>query len=136
MKHPISFAILLFLAAACGASNSAPLDATARAPAAVGVVHLQKDPNDNTVGSLEVKYLAPPQLLRSDLTVYVVWTRPVGTTEWQNVGQLLVNDDRTGAVKIRVPYARFDLSISGESTGAVTKPSDLIVLQGKVEDKS
>lgn len=68
--------------------------------------------------------------------MYVVWTRALGSNEWQNVGQLLVNEDRTGSVKIRVPYATFDVSISGESTGAVTQPSELIVLEGKVEAQS
>lgn len=136
MKLILLLALSVAFASACSASNYAPLDATARAPAAVGAVHLEKGPNDNTIGSLDVKYLAPPEKLRSDLAVYVVWTRPVGSREWQNVGQLVVHDDRTGSVKITVPYGTFELSISAESTGQVSEPSDLVVLQGKVEASS
>ena len=133
MKYPLTVALCILLATACGGSNATPLDATSHTPAAVGTMNLEKGPNDNTIGSVEVKHLAPPQLLRSDLTVYVVWTRPVGTRDWQNVGQLVVHDDRTGSVDIKVPYATFDVMISAESTGQVTEPSDLVVLEGKIE---
>ena len=110
-----------------------PLETTPRTPAAVGSLQVEKGPNNNTVGMLHVEHLAPPQGLRGDLMVYVAWVRPVGSGEWQNVGQLVIGEEREGGLEIRVPLEQFEVSVSAESDGAATSPSEFVVLQGQVD---
>lgn len=134
MKPQIIIPVLLLaLASACGGSTHVPLETTARAPAALGTLSIKQGANENTVGELRVEHLAPPQQLRSDLSVYVTWVRPVGAAEWQNVGQLLVGESREGRLQVRVPYDQFELSVSAEGTGDVSQPSEFVVLQGMVD---
>ena len=84
MKLSILSAACVAFALACGGGASVPLETTPRAPAAVGVIDVTQGPNNNTIGMLHVKHLAPPAELRGDLAVYVAWVRPVGASEWQN----------------------------------------------------
>ena len=135
MKLSILSAACLAFTLACGGGASVPLETTPRAPAAVGVVDVTQGPNNNTVGQLHVKHLAPPAELRGDLTVYVAWVRPVGASRWQNVGQLRVGESREGNLELRVPHDQFEFSVSAESDGAVGQPSDFVVLRGQIDSR-
>jgi hypothetical protein len=128
----LTFAVAL----ACGGGANVPLETTPRTPAAVGSVDVEKGPNNNTVGQLHVEHLAPPQELRGDLSVYVAWVRPVGGNEWQNVGQFVVGEEREGSLQLRVPLEQFELSVSAESDGTATNPSEFVVLRGQVDARS
>jgi hypothetical protein len=136
MKHLSVLASILALAIACGGAVSVPLETTPRTPAAIGVVDVKQGPNHNTVGKLRVEHLAPPGALRSDLTVYVAWVRPVGAAQWQNVGQLLVGESREGVLEMRVAQDQFELSVSAESDGSVTRPSEFVVMRGQVDSRN
>lgn len=133
MKNITLPALCLSLAVACGASTPVPLETTPRTPAAVGVISVEQGPNDNTIGKLHVEHLAPPQRIRSDLSVYVAWVRPVGIDEWQNVGQLMVDESREGSLEVRVPHQQFEFSLSAENNGDATSPSEFVVMQGQVD---
>ena len=132
MKKAFFPALGLALTLACGGSPVL-LETTPRTPAAVGTVDVKHEANNNTVGKLRVEHLAPPQELRSDLSVYVAWVRPVGASEWQNVGQLVVGEEREGTLELRVPHQQFELSVSAESDGTVTNPSEFVVMTGQVD---
>lgn len=133
MKNTFVPALTLAFALACGGGSTIPLETTPRTPAAVGSLHVEKGPNNNTVGMLHVEHLAPPRDIRGDLSVYVAWARPVGSGEWQNVGQLVIGEEREGSLQVRVPLDQFELSVSAESDGAATNPSEFVVLQGQVD---
>lgn len=133
MKNAFFPCVALAFALACGAGASIPLETTPRSPAAIGTLQVKKESNNNTVGTLRVEHLAPPEKLRGDLSVYVAWVRPVGADEWQNVGQLVVGEDRDGKLEVRVPQDQFELSVSAESDGAATRPSEFVVLRGQVD---
>jgi hypothetical protein len=62
--------------------------------------------------------------------------RPPGEDRWQNVGQLMVNDSLEGTLVVRVPHDRFEVSVSAESHGDVTEPSDFIVMRGEVDSRN
>jgi hypothetical protein len=115
---------------------SVPLETTARTPAAVGVMDLERGPNQNTIGKLHVEHLAPPQDLRADLNVYVAWVRPMGEERWQNVGRLIVSDSLEGTLEVRVPHERFEVSVSAENHGDVSDPSEFVVMRGQVDSRS
>lgn len=136
MKHLTLPALLVALATACGGSTSVPLETTPRTPAAVGVVDVKQGPNHNTVGKLHVEHLAPPADIRGDLSVYVAWVRPVGASRWQNVGQLMVGESREGNLEVRVPHDQFEFSVSAESNGDATSPSEFVVMRGQVDSRS
>jgi hypothetical protein len=130
---PIHAGLLaLFVAAGCGGSTTR-LVATPEAPAAVAEVKVKSGANDNTVGTLKVEHLAPPARVEGNSTVYVAWVRPSGRDEWQNVGQLQINDDREGTLELVVPYREFDLSVTAEQAGDAERPRGVIVLQGQVD---
>lgn len=134
MKRHALCALCLALITACGAAaTTVPLESTRRSPAAVGNVELESGSNENMVGTLKVKHLAPPDQLRSDLSVYVTWIRPAGAQDWQNVGQLMVDGDRAGKLRLQTPYRQFDISVSAESSGDVSQPSDVVILEGQVD---
>jgi len=137
MKHHITGPILLLaLATACGGGTSIPLETMPRTPAAIGVINVEHGKNNNTVGKLHVEHLAPPAELRGDLNVYVAWVRPVGAREWQNVGQLIVDESREGTLEVRVPHDQFEFSVSAESSGDVADPSQFVVMRGQVDSRS
>lgn len=136
MKNTFVTVLALGFALACGGGSTIPLETTPRTPAAVGSLQIEKGPNDNTVGMLRVEHLAPPQDIRGDLSVYVAWVRPVGSGEWQNVGQFIVGEKREGSLQVRVPLDQFELSVSAESDGAATNRSEFVVLQGQVDARS
>jgi hypothetical protein len=122
----------LLLATGCGGATTR-LAATPEAPAAVGELKVKSGPNDNTVGTLKVEHLAPPDRLRDEGNIYVAWIRPNGRDQWQNIGQLQVDDDRSGTLAVSVPYKEFDVSITAERAGDVARPSGVVVLQGQIE---
>jgi hypothetical protein len=124
--------LALFVAAGCGGSTTR-LAATPQAPAAVAEVEVKEGPNDNTVGTLKVQHLAPPDRIEGDSTVYVAWVRPSGRDDWQNIGQLQVNDAREGTLELVVPYREFDLSVTAEQAGDAERPRGVIVLQGQID---
>lgn len=134
MKYfSIAPAVLLALVTACGAGTSIPLETTPRTPAAIGVINVEQGQNNNTVGKLHVEHLAPPAEIRGDLSVYVAWVRPVGASEWQNVGQLIVDESREGSLELRVPQDQFEFSVSAESRGDAADPSEFVVMRGQVD---
>lgn len=135
MKNTLIPALSLVLALGCGGGASIPLETTPRTPAAVGTLDVDRGPNDNTVGKLHVEHLAPAQALRGDLSVYVAWVRPTGASNWQNVGQLLIGEDREGSVEVRVPHDQFELSVSAESDGSARNPSEFVVLRGQIDTR-
>jgi hypothetical protein len=136
MKHTIlSGLLLLSLSLACGQGATVPLETTPRTPAAVGTMKVSQGPNENTIGKLHVEHLAAPQELRGDLTVYVAWVRPIGEERWQNVGQLMVNDELEGSLELTVPHDRFDVAVSAESHGDASDPSEFIVMRGQVDSR-
>lgn len=136
MKKALLSALGLALVLACGGGTTVPLETTPRTPAAVGTIQVEKGENNNTMGKLHVEHLAPPQELRGDLSVYVAWVRPVGGSEWQNVGQLMVGEKREGSLDVVVPHDQFELSVSAESDGTARNPSEFVVLRAQVDARS
>jgi hypothetical protein len=124
--------LALLVAAGCGGSTTR-LAATPQAPAAVGEIKVKSGDNDNTVGTLTVKHLAPPDRLAEKSTVYVAWVRPTGRDDWQNIGQLQVDDDREGTLDMVVPFREFDVSVTAEEAGDAQRPRGMVVLEGQVD---
>lgn len=122
------------LAAACSGTKTTPLVTTPASPAAQGQVETRRTANQNTEVDLEVQYMAPPDKIAEDATVYVVWARPIAQDlPPQNVGSFVVSEDRKASLKTVTPYERFDLIVTPEPTGTVASPTHEPVLKAKIE---
>lgn len=128
MKNVLIGLIAIVFLSACATRVS--LTPTDRVPAAVATMKLATDKNDNTTVKLDIQHLAPPEKLRGDLTVYVVWVRDAAAADWKNVGQLLVNEDREGSREFSVSSREFDIIVSAETDGDATTPGEHVVLEG------
>ncbi|MBX3258219.1 MAG: hypothetical protein KIS78_20660 [Labilithrix sp.] len=125
-----AFAVAL---AACSGAQTTALTTTPKNPAAKGEVETRRTANQNTEVNLEVEYMAPPEKIANDATVYVVWAKPL-TEDLppQNVGSFVVGKDRKASLKTLTPYERFDLIVTPEPTGAVASPTNEPVMKAKI----
>lgn len=122
---------LPLLLAACGSATQVPMENTARAPAAQGVVVANAGENGNTQLSVEVKHLAEPGAVASSATTYVVWVIPPRGAP-QNVGVLRVDRDLTGRLRTLTPHPSFDVRVTAETFPTVNAPRGPEVLRAYV----
>lgn len=115
----------------CSSSSVRKLQGTDLAPAAQGIVKLDKTDNNNTSVDLKVKHLAPPKRIASDANLYVVWLQPTmgDTQRLQNMGALKVDKDLNGEFKTVVPHRHFKLFITAENSAMVSNPSGERILE-------
>ena len=112
------------------AQDAVPLRHTSLSTAAIGELEIEPDANGNSKVKFEAEHLAPPRNLRSDMSVYVAWTRQAGADGWKNAGQITVDDDREGELEFSVPYSEFDFCVTAEASGTVRERSEMIVFEG------
>jgi len=92
-------------------------------PAASGQVKFGKAGNGNTSIDLMVKYLADPQKLQPPAAVYVAWVSADKDSPAQNIGALMVNDQREGTLKTVTALHDFRLFVTAEAGGQVQTPT-------------
>jgi len=116
----------------CMTVTRVPLVNAPGAPAADGSVLVSAAPNGNTRLSVEVKHLAPPERLAPGAKVYVAWTQARGGQP-QNVGAIVIDDNRSGRLETVTPLPTFELFITAEGFPTAAVPSGPRVLFGVVE---
>lgn len=114
-----------------GGGTKERLTAAKIVPGAKAVALVGHDPNHNTTVDLTVKFLPPPGMLTPARSVYVVWIEGNGRPA-QNKGQLVVNSDHEGQIKLRTPFPDFELFITAEASALVTQPGGVRVLFGRI----
>ncbi len=125
--------LLALLFMACTSTAQIQLQGTSLAPAAEGVVRTTTGPNRNTQLEISVQHLAPPGMVVSGATTYVVWVRSVEPGAMpQNVGALRVDRNLEGTLKTLSPLRYFDLSITAEPGPAVARPSGAAILSTQI----
>src|SRR5262245_23579309 len=101
---------IVALSVSCAGAQRTALVPTSRVPAAKGVVETKRTDNQNTEVALEVQHLAPPQRVANGTSVYVVWVKPSAPeAPPQNVGAIVVGEDRRASLTTKTPHANFDL---------------------------
>ncbi len=105
------------------------------APGAAGFVNSDVDDNGNLVLEVELDHLPPPMDLDPMLTTYVVWIRPVSGGGFQNVGQLVIDNNRHGELTTTTPYGMVEVIVTGEASATPAEPSRFTVLQGSASKK-
>jgi hypothetical protein len=136
VSRPIPSTALLVAAlalSACAGTQTTPLTPTSQSPAAQGQVETRRTQNQNTEVDLHVKYMAPPQAVADNATVYVVWAKPLAEdAPAHNLGAMVVGKDRKGSLKTLTPYEKFDLIVTPEPAGNVSEPTHEPVLKAKI----
>ena len=123
------FALLLF--AGCG-SQEYTVVGTARAAGAEGTIQVEEIEEGNSLVTIEMAHLPPPDRLAKEHKVYVVWFQePNGQP--QKAGRLSYDpDSREGSMMATSPLNQFTVKISAEKNANVPAPSDIIVAQRKI----
>jgi anti-sigma-K factor RskA len=109
-----------------------PLSPGVDTPAAQGKVVVRETKNDNTAIDVEVDHLPRPAALDPQLDTFVVWAVPDGRRPVP-LGQLRLDDDRSGSLKTQIPYRVADLLVTAESSPAPRAPSERVVLSGRID---
>ena len=125
--------IALLLAATTGCASTYMLRPSDRTPAATGKIKAKADENGNRELKVQVKHLPPPSNLEQTMRTFVVWLRPNADVSFRNVGQLRLNDDRSGELSTTTPLRSFEVLVTAEASGTPPSPSDIVVLRGHVD---
>jgi hypothetical protein len=119
--------------AACGPSPIR-LVGSARTPAAEGSMTVRATSNGNTRIVLDVEHMAPPDHIKADARVYVVWARPLaGDGTPQNLGALVVDKELRGRIDTLTPLRRFELFVTVEPIATAKAPSGDHLLSATVD---
>jgi hypothetical protein len=116
----------------CSSTQTWPMNAAARVPAAEGKVQVAAGKNGNHDVKVEVEHLAPPGRVTDGASAYVVWIKPVDGAP-QNVGELKVNQGLEGELKTKTEYEKFEVLITAERSPAAMAPTGATVMRTQVQ---
>jgi hypothetical protein len=115
----------------CGTTKH-QLEGTHIVPAASGEVKVSKGDNDNTKLVVSVKHLAPAHKVFAGARNYVVWIIPEGTTNYQNIGAMEVNNDLEAKLSTMVAYKSFKVIVTPELSHLSQQPMGPSVFEENV----
>jgi hypothetical protein len=130
MRFVLVAAFVSALSVGC-ASTRVEMQPTSRNPGSSGQV-VAKEQNGNTKVIVDVEHLPEPEVLDPGLTRYVVWLRPAGSTRYVNLGQVVIDDARSGRLERTTPYEDFFVLVTGEATPTTPVPSGYVMLEADV----
>ena len=116
---------------AAGMGEKVTLTAENRVPAAMGKVVINTDEDRNKQLKIEVEHLPAPEQLDPNLRTYVVWADPDKGAPVP-LGRLAIEPDRSADAELSAPFDHFDLLITAEDNGEPIKPSDIVVMRGRI----
>ena len=131
VRYGLVVATAFVLGAGC--ATTVALQASSRTPAAAGSVKTSKDSQGNLKLDVSVDYLPSPFELDRSLTTFVVWSIADDGSRVRNMGQLQIDGHRHGSVELVTPLSDFKLLVTAEESGTAEKPSDYVILQGKID---
>lgn len=120
-------AIVCLLVGAGCASTKVAFQTSPLAPAAVASAKVRLDGNQNTLVEVKLEHAAPAPMLWPPRQVYVVWAEGTEGRLFQ-LGQLRVNEDRSGHFEGTTALERFRLLITAEDDPHPERPSQPYVL--------
>jgi outer membrane protein OmpA-like peptidoglycan-associated protein len=113
-----------------GGSTKVDFEGTDRMREAKGVAKV-----DSKAGRLEInasfEHVRPATTFGPEYLTYVLWAiTPEGRP--MNLGEILVNEDGKSSIKVTTDLQAFGMIVTAEPYFAVTRPSDLVVLENIV----
>ena len=134
----IGLAAMTFGSVGCGMVRNAgtveyAMQGNDAAPAATGPVRASRTDNNNQELRIEVAHLPQPERLHPSLSTYVVWGRqPSGDATAMNLGQLSIDEDREGMLRVVTPFPELDIMVTAESSSTPDRPSEFVILEGQI----
>jgi hypothetical protein len=128
------FAVLCLVATACGADGRFVMVGSARAPSTSGIVEIDDIDGGNTLVTLHLEYLHPPDRLEQGTTTYVVWFEAKGRKQAPILAGPLRYDEsaRTGDFSGTSPMQHFVVKVTAERERAPGKPSAYVIAAQEV----
>jgi hypothetical protein len=137
LRRAAALVIGVMVLADCGGAEgpaTIPLERSGAALAADGTITTDRE-GGNTLVTVEVEYMAPPERVAADAAVYVVWIRPTAAdARPQNLGVLELSSERTGRLDTITPHREFEIFVTAEPTGTVARPSGPSVMRARVSE--
>lgn len=124
----------LALAAACGADGRFVMIGSARAPSTSGIVEVDDIDGGNTLVTVHLEYLHPPDRLEQGYRHYVVWFLAELRAKSAILAGPLRYDEqaRTGDFSGTSPMHRFVVKITAERDARPAQPSAYVVAAQEV----
>lgn len=118
---------------ACGADTRFVMIGTARAPSTSGVIEVDDIDGGNTLVTVHLEHLHPPNRMGDGYSDYVVWVEPEGGASlW--IGTLdYAPEARTGDFTGTSPASTFVVKITAEQEPHPPAPGDFIIASRNVK---
>jgi outer membrane protein OmpA-like peptidoglycan-associated protein len=117
-----------------GGSTRIDFNGTNLSPKAEGSAEVQSKKGDISIEA-EFKHLPPAVTFGSEYMTYVLWAiSPEGRPA--NLGELLLDDGGEGKLHVTSNLQAFGLIVTAEPYFAVTQPSDVVVLENTLTNKT
>src|SRR5262245_43442756 len=114
-----------------GGSVKVPLKGTSVMPEAKGEAKVEAK-QGTTYIEAKVEKVEQPGKLGTQFLTYVLWAvSPDGRTS--NLGEMLLNQDGKGELKVTSQLQTFSLIVTSEPYFSVRQPSELVVLENEAE---
>jgi hypothetical protein len=111
----------------CGGPAEYAVVGTSRAAGTDGLMVVEEIEGGNSLITLTLEHLPPPNRLGDNLTAYVLWIKPQGGTP-QKASVLAYDDDeRTASGRATTPGSSFEVLVTAERNGNVNSPSEIVV---------
>lgn len=133
LSLPLAILALAAMFAGCGGPRTYTMAGTQRDPGVEARLQIERIEGGNSLLTLTVRFLTPPDRLGEGNSVFMVWIRqPSGVTALAS--QLAYTpDNREGRATVTTPHPRFSLIVTAERDATASSPSDFVVLQQDVE---
>jgi hypothetical protein len=131
LKLILTCIVVTVLMASCSTGKQ-EMASSSLVPAAAGTVDVKAGDNDNTELTVIVKHLALAQKVYTGATNYIVWIKPEGSQNYQNVGALNVDSDLQGIHKTSIPYKNFKVLVTPENGNMAQLPTGPAIFEQQV----
>jgi hypothetical protein len=127
-----ALAALLLTGLACGGGGRFVVLGTARAPSTSGIIEVDDLDGGNTLVTVHLEHLHPPDRLADGLQSYVVWFQGPGGSPIR-AGELRYDSEaRTGDLAETAPFTHLVVSVTAETDAEATQPSDYVVASHEI----
>ena len=130
----ITTALVSLCLVGCGGPAQYFLIGHDKAAAADGVVEVEKIEGGNSMVTITLKHLLPPERVDSSAKTFVAWFYIPGKEAPIKAGTLGYSaETREGKLMATTPEKKFTIKVTAEQSANVTAPSDHVVAKQRVK---
>lgn len=127
----LAFAAGLLLVG-CGGPSEYPIVGTARAAGADGTVTVEEIEGGNSLVTVQMQHLPPPERLGDGLKVYLLWIETENAPASMESRFEFDPDSREARAMATTPHKKFTVKVTAEKGTNVSTPSEVVVAKRKV----